>query len=214
MNAVEVCNLALGRIGEGASRPIVSLTESTDSARACNRVFAPALQALLREYRWPFAQSSVQLATVAQTVPGWDYVYAYPEGVLTLHGLAGEDIDPGRQPVWRHPFRVLAATSGESLVIATDLEDAWAHYTLDITNPHFGDALFQDALAWRVAKEVALSLKADPRMAQLAAQQYADALSLAMVAAYNERGADALADPEDVRAYGAAVRQSWPETVA
>lgn len=204
MNAVELCNLALGRIGEGASRPITALTESTDSARACNRVFAPALQSMLREYRWPFAQSSVALATVAQEVPGWEYVYAYPNGVLTLHGLAEEDVDPGRQPVWRHPFRVLAATSGESLVIATDLEDAWAHYTLDITNPHFGDALFQDALAWRIAKEVALGLKADPRMAQLAAQQYVDALSLAMAAAYNERGADAPADPEDVRAYGAA----------
>lgn len=214
MNAVEVCNLALGRIGGGASRPITSLTESTEAARACNRVFASALQSMLREYRWPFAQASVALAVAAQTVPGWEYVYAYPEGVLTLHGLADEDVDPGRQPVWRHPFRVLAATSGESLVIATDLEDAWAHYTLDITNPHFGDALFQDALAWRVAKEVALGLKADPRMAQVASDQYELALSIARAAAYNERGADAPADPEDVRAYGGAQSYPFRETVA
>src|SRR3546814_9617900 len=79
MNAVEVCNLALGRIGEGASRPIQSLTEASEAARACNRVFASAMETTLRDFPWAFAQASVALAPVAQTVPGWEFAYAYPE---------------------------------------------------------------------------------------------------------------------------------------
>src|SRR3546814_9307142 len=62
---------------------------------------------------------------------------------LFLHGLSDADCDPGRRPVWRYPYRILAATSGESRVIATDLSDAWAHFTLALTNPHFGDPSFQ-----------------------------------------------------------------------
>src|SRR3546814_17373670 len=65
MNAVEVCNLALGRIGEGASRPIQSLTEASEAARACNRVFASAMETTLRDFPWAFAQASVALAPVA-----------------------------------------------------------------------------------------------------------------------------------------------------
>src|SRR3546814_20215370 len=82
MNAVEVCNLALGRIGEGASRPIQSLTEASEAARACNRVFASAMETTLRDFPWAFAQASVALAPVAQTVPGWEFSYAYPENCL------------------------------------------------------------------------------------------------------------------------------------
>src|SRR3546814_15812198 len=74
--------------------------------------------------------------------------------------------------VWRYPYRILAATSGESRVIATDLSDAWAHFTLALTNPHFGDPSFQNALAWLIAAEVASGLKADPNMAPNATNQY------------------------------------------
>lgn len=210
MNAVEVCNLALGRIGEGASRPIQSLTESSEAARACNRVFAITLRALLREFAWPFAQTYVALAPVAQTVPGWDYVYAYPADCLFLHGLGGSEVDPARNPALRHPYKIIAASSGESSVIATDVSDAWAHYTRDVTSPHVGDPLFHDALAWRIASEVAIGLKASPQMAQSAAQQYQVALSKAVAAYGNEDGDDRVPDDEIVRAaYGAPHPYPW-----
>src|SRR3546814_6561516 len=83
------------------------------------------METTLRDCPWAFAQASVALAPVAQTVPGWEFAYAYPENCLFLHGLSDADCDPGRRPVWRYPYRILAATSGESRVIATDLSDAW-----------------------------------------------------------------------------------------
>src|SRR3546814_693832 len=122
---------------------------------------------------------------------------------LFLHGLSDADCDPGRRPVWRYPYRILAATSGESRVIATDLSDAWAHFTLALTNPHFGDPSFQNALAWLIAAEVAIGLKADPNMASNATNQYQAAISHAAATSRREQVADPDPDPEDVRACGA-----------
>lgn len=202
MNQVDICNLALGRIGHGASSPIQSLTEDSESARACNRVFANAMRAVLREYRWSWAQASVALAVTAQVVPGYAYCYAYPSECSFLHGIAEESVDPGRNPAWRWKYRILAATDGQSRVIATDLAGAWAHYTRTIDNPAFADELFCDALAWKLAKELALGLRAMPQMATLAEQEYQLALSKATAANENEQGTPAMPEPEDVRAYG------------
>lgn len=211
MDQVDICNLALGRIGQGASSPIQSITEDSEAARACNRSFAHAMSTALREYRWSWAQASVALALTTQEVPGFVYCYAYPSGCLFLHGLADACSDPGRHQALRWPYRIVAATDGQSRVIATDLPGAWAHYTREIANPAFGDPLFQDALAWRLAKELALGLRAQPQFATLAEQEYQLALSKATAANENEQGADRAPEPEDVRAYtgGALHADPW-----
>src|SRR3546814_17040998 len=103
MHAVEVCNLALGRIGEGASRPIQSLTEASEAARACNRVFASAMETTLRDFPWASAQASVALAPVAQTAPGWEFAYAYPATSLFLPAMSVADCDPGPRPLAADP---------------------------------------------------------------------------------------------------------------
>src|SRR3546814_15190627 len=107
MNAGEVCNLALGRIGEGASRPIQSLTEASEAARACNRVFASAMETTLRDFPRAFAQASVALAPVAQNVPGWEFAYDYPGNSLFLIGLYDSDCDPRLRDLWRTLHRIL-----------------------------------------------------------------------------------------------------------
>src|SRR3546814_18756087 len=49
MNAVELCNLALGRLGDGASRTIQPPPAAREAARACNRVLARAGEQQLRQ---------------------------------------------------------------------------------------------------------------------------------------------------------------------
>lgn len=190
MNQVEVCNLALGRIGQGASRPVQALDEGSETANACLRVFAPAMAAMLREYVWPFATRSVALGASAEAVDGWAYAYAYPDNCAFLLAVAEPGMDATRVPAkaCRRPFALTAAASGESLLVASNVPDARAWYTLNVANPHFGDALFQDALAWRVAAELGLGLKADPQMSVNAGNQYRLALSKALAAVGNETG--------------------------
>jgi len=216
MNEVEVCNLALSRIGQGASKPVQSLTEGGETANACYRVFAPAMAAMLREAAWPFATRSALLASSAETVDGWEYVYAYPDNCAFLLAVGDSDTDATRLPArqQRQAFKLVAAASGESLLVATNTQDARAWYTLHVTNPHFGDALFQDALAWRVAGELALALKANPKMAENAGRQYELAISKALAAVANESGEATEewgADSTTIQAYGAGLTYPFRE---
>lgn len=196
MNAVDICNLALGRIGQGASSPIQSIdpgVDDSEAARACARSFPLAMKSLLREHPWSWAQGSSLLALSSESVSGFGYAFAYPADCITLHGLTPDGVDLSLYPasVWDsvirpYPYRIVAAADGESRLIATNLSPARAHYTRSITIPAFADALFQDALAWKVAKEIALGLRANPQMAQAAESEYQIALSKAVAANDNE----------------------------
>lgn len=218
MNAVDICNLALGYIGQGSSSPIQSIEPNVDdseAARACARTFPIAMATLLREHPWSWAQRSVLLSVSSETVPGYGYVYAYPSACQYLHGLTPEDVDPHRFPsahwprIFRWPYRIVSAANLESRLIATDLTPAVAHYTANVQTPAFADSLFHDALAWKLAKALALVLKANPNFTQLAEGEYQVALSKAIVANDNEGRADLPHVPEDIAAIGGLHRYDY-----
>lgn len=203
MNGVEVCNLALGYIGQGASRPIESITgsDTSEAARACVRLFQPSLDQMLRAWRWGFAMKAASLAMPAGVeIPGYRYAYTYPTDCLFLHGLCDESTDPTRDPSTLVPFKRFG------LYIASDLPDAWALYTVRLADTSTADPLFNEALAWHLAEKLAIHLKADPRMAQYAGERARVALSIAQSAAANEAGHDPQPDAENIRVRGGVVR--------
>lgn len=203
MNAVEVCNLALGYIGHGASAPVESLTAPDEASRACNRIFLPTLRLLLREFAWGFAQKSVALATPEGVeVPGWGYVYTYPKDCLFLHGIGDGEVDPWSPSaqVSRVPYAVLAHPTAAGRIIATDHESAVAHYTAEVEQ--FDDVAFVEALAWRLAEKLALVLRAETSMAQYAREQARMAVIAAAASNQREGYAGREAGPETIRVRG------------
>jgi hypothetical protein len=195
MNTVEVCNLALSRVGHGASHPIASIDEAREEARACKRVFPSLLRMMLREHVWPFAMRAVELQPSSVTVPGWPYVYEMPTDALNILAVTGPDTDP-----WGEHARY--CTRGFRLigdVLACYESPAWAWYTADVSDPVKGDALFKDALAWRLAAELAIALKADPNLHRMAMENWQLALSKALAAAGNEGRDDTPYEPESMR---------------
>lgn len=198
MNTVEVCNLALSRIGHGSSRPIVSIDDQSEPARACKRVFAPILRSLLREYAWPFALRAVELVPSSTVVPGWQHTYAVPTDALNILAIAGPDIDPFRVDGRYHTrgFRLMGG------VVACHEARAWAWYTADVTDPYAADDLFKDALTWRLAAELALALKAEPNLHQIAMQNAQLALSKAVAAKENEGRDDTPFEAETIEVRG------------
>src|SRR3546814_16668512 len=72
--------------------------------QTCALPISSAMETTLRDFPWAFAQASVALAPVAQTVPGWEFAYAYPENCLFLHGLSEAACDPGLRHLWRYPY--------------------------------------------------------------------------------------------------------------
>lgn len=57
--SVEICNLALGHLGEA---PIAAINDDNTRARACLKHYDTALEATLRSHRWNFAQSRKTIA--------------------------------------------------------------------------------------------------------------------------------------------------------
>lgn len=182
---VDVFNMAVSRIGIGQT--ISDLEERTEPRRQCTRWFEFCRLEVLRNHPYAFARRAVQLAESAdQTYPGYAFVYDYPNDCAQLLELIPEGGLRWQQGAilfcnWdeREMFRVpkisferVMRTDGQAQAIATDLYDAYAVYTSSA--PVIGmwptDAV--NALVWRLAAEIGGPLKADPRMVQMAWQQY------------------------------------------
>lgn len=88
MSDVDICNLALGHIGDTAN--IASLQESSVQAQLCKKFYPMARKTVLELATWGFATTRVKLAQLANnpTVMGsdgaatWQFAYQLPAGVL------------------------------------------------------------------------------------------------------------------------------------
>jgi hypothetical protein len=166
---VSICNLALRYIN---ADPITLISESTDRARFMNGVFADVRDSCLRELPWNF---SITRATLAQdgTGPlmGFTYSYALPTSPYCLRVLQLNDDDSLE---W--------AVEGRKLF--TDEGTAQIKYIAQITDPASFDALFTEALAFKLASLAAyplakkLELQREYRNQYIATIQRAKALNL------------------------------------
>jgi hypothetical protein len=170
---VQICNLALSRVAQAS---IASLTETSPPARQCRVHYEPARDTVLRAFDWPFARARVALANVGLgLVTEWAYRYQLPADCLAVRRVG---------PFDRHAAPVPFETEGATVL--TDLSEATLVYTQRITDSTRFDPLFADALAWRLAMDLALPLKVDRALRSEAAQGYQTAISAAEAAAANE----------------------------
>jgi len=154
---VQICNLALTRMG--ATGVIQSLTEASEEAYNCNRLYEPSLRAALRMYPWDFATAIATLALLSETPDDYDYAYSLPSGcVRPLYLL------PKQDPALEFAVR--------GVTLYSDEEDAVLAYTQYISNPALYDDGFAEAFSYRLAADLAIPLASDldlqARMMQLA----------------------------------------------
>lgn len=139
---IEICNMALGFLGEP---PIADLNEKRPAAQFCKLYLRPALEALLREHPWNFAQARERLTPI--TVPdAWatSYTQAYvlpPQCVRLHHLVDGHGCAERRFNLVEHAGRT---------IVLTGLADAVAAFTRMEESPGQYDALFTQALARRL----------------------------------------------------------------
>lgn len=189
-SVVGICNLALGRIG--IDQFIEDLDDPNNRARACKNFYEPTRDQVLEDFPWDFAQSFVALAEVSGDPPaGWSKVYRVPSDALKVHVIstnfqfrpalwsAGSIWNYNLVPFDRAPFRQMSDATGRTIL--TDLDEAYAWYTRRVEDPNFFSALFASALAWKLAAELALVLKAKVDLAQLAGNTYLAEASRAQV---------------------------------
>lgn len=201
---VEICNRAIGRVG--VDQLIESLDDPNNRARNCKLQYEPCRDEVLSDFPWNFAQACVALALVANvSVPGWRYVYRYPNACMKAHRVTGPDgtrmqgLANWPYEVWdydvllpgKQPFAIMAdPVNAGAKIIVSDEPLAYAWFTTKVTDPSQFSALFRSALAWRIAMELALSLRAAANLYNNAAQQYGWAVSQAQAHSLGEETTD------------------------
>lgn len=158
---VGICNQALAWLGGNL---ITSLTDATTEARLCNAIYEDVRDAVLQEHDWTFAIGRYDLAASA-TAPTNGYAKAFP---LPADVLRVTDVNSGED--WR--------IEGDSIV--TNEGAARIRAVVRITDPNKFSPLFTQALAARLAADLAISLTQSRELQQQYFSIYAQKLDSAV----------------------------------
>lgn len=204
MDDVQICNLALSRIG--ISIKIASLSDRSKEAIELRNVFDLVRDRVLEAAPWPFARKIVSLQKVGAQPYGFLYRYAYPNDCLAIRSVlppapSGQSAECFREWLKTEPVRhEIQLDDDNARTIATDQDLASLEYTIRATNARLFSAKFVSAFAWALAAEVALPLAKTIDYSRNAGAQYEKELNEAIAAGLNEEKADAPPDSEFVRA--------------
>ncbi len=145
---VEICNLALGHLGDTATVASIDPPEGSAQAEHCARFYPIARDMLLQAHGWNFATRRIQLAQLSEVPYGWTYAYARPDGALDVFDIQFPNtVDYGANS---QPYVCEVDTDGNE-VIYTDVENAVARYIMQVTDTTKFPPLFVLALSWQLA---------------------------------------------------------------
>lgn len=148
---VDICNLALARLGDNATVANIDPPEGSPQAEHCARFYVVARDALQERHPWGFATRRAPLARLAVTSRPWDFAYARPTDALRLLSVLPPDASTDDIA---QPFDTESGDDGAALVL-TDQADAHARFVARVTDTTKFPPLFVDALAWLLASYLA-----------------------------------------------------------
>lgn len=224
----DICNRALLRVGQ--KRPIASLGDATTEAQLCAVLYPQCRDEVLSEAWWPFAAKHATLAAVnGAKRTGWAYVYALPgdclrprfisngsrPGANILSNNAGPfspliNYESAQNPPvigldYSIAFTTESSDDLESEWLLTDQASAELIYTAkfdgDDSVPRF-PPLFVDALAWKLAAELAFALPVKKDAGAAALQQYQMRLKQALAESFRATREDRPLDAKHVSRRG------------
>lgn len=152
---VEICNRALQKLG---AKRIISLSDDSVNARACNVAYVPVRDALLEDHFWRFAIERAELAADAMT-PAWGRANSFqlPSDYICLAPSYPEDNFNSKDWVI------------EGLKILTDdTAPIYIRYVKRVTDPNAMTSLFREMLSTELAFELCEELtQSNTKKAQL-----------------------------------------------
>lgn len=157
-SAVEVCNIALGKLGEPR---ITSLTDDTRTARDCNAHYEFVRRRELRKHIWNFAKTRVILAPdSAAPAFEYDYQFSLPSDWIRTHPRV-EDTD------WVTEGRKIYTNLSDTLELL---------YIRDVEDVNQWDTLFLEVVACSLAVDLAEPLTQSSAKKNTMSQEYKAAL--------------------------------------
>jgi hypothetical protein len=150
-SAVDICNLALGHLGDEAN--VSSLTESSTQAEHCARFYPIARDQALASHAWSFATKRVSLALLSTTeTPGqWLYAYSLPSKFLQAVAVLPPEVSDDSET---EDYIIESLQDGTG-VIYTNTQTAVLRYIEQITDTTRFQPLFVIACARLLAAYLA-----------------------------------------------------------
>lgn len=187
---VEIVNRALSKIG---AKHITTLSDNTKEAREASAMFGIVRDALLREYSWRFAVKRASV-TVDATAPAFGYTkrYAIPADCLRLIQVGEFYPGPDLTDYVGSAVEPYAVEGG--FILTDDASPIKIRYIFRVEDESKFDALFIEALACRLAMELAEPITGNNGKRQLAQNEYMDLIRRAVRANAIENPPTVLAD--------------------
>src|ERR1700749_866939 len=92
-SVVNICNLALGGLGEDATVTAISPPDGSQNASYCQQFYPIARDMFLEMHNWRFASKRMPLAQLNTTeIPAeWVYAYAIPSTCIKVRAIRFQD---------------------------------------------------------------------------------------------------------------------------
>lgn len=190
---IQICNTAIARIG--STMFIESMSEASKQAQVCNLFYKHCLDQVLQDCPWKFARKTIPLQLLTDTVPGWEYVYSYPNDCVKALRLVYATGAPAAGT--KIIYDIVSVGNGKAIVC--NEPEMYLEYTKRVENTSLFDAMFASAFAWLLASEISTPLVADAKSAQSAMSAYKVTVSDALAASWNEGYEGQIPDSEFIR---------------
>jgi hypothetical protein len=177
---VDICNLALSRLGERANVSAIDPPEGSPEAEHCARFYPIARDGLLEAHPWTFAvKRSVDPPALFIRAPDGRFAHALPAGALRiidiLSGEAHRDFHNGFRAESRSVDFERETTKDGVSVVLTRQEYVVIRYIARVVDTGAYSPLFVDALSWLLASHLAgpiLKGETGAKMAQACYQTF------------------------------------------
>lgn len=188
---IDIYNKALGRIGGGEVRVE---GENTRQNIECNKAWKGLAEPVLRAHDWNFARHTV----MGIPLPGtplqtrWAYEHKWPIKCVAVRYLYTDD------PSCPHKHEIALSTDDpEQVAVFSNVEEPKIVYTRSVERTVMWDASFVDAIAWKLASDIAVPLTQSERRASVSLQAYFATITQARSLNVREGHWDILGRDED-----------------
>lgn len=166
---IDICNLALSKLDV---YPITSFVQGTKESRSCSAQYLNSLKSVLEDHPWSFAYKALALTLATPVVDylQWEYAYNYPTDCIAIRRINNgqsssiyyDEEDEDKIP--EIEYDIMAKADLASKVIVTNKEDAILEYTAYVIAPEMFTSLFIEALAYKLAGDLAITIRGDSKL--------------------------------------------------
>ena len=177
VSLTSICNMALAEIRADARVTDVSdATDGSTEATMCRLYLDTAVRSVFEEYDWRWVSRVRTLATHGDAAaPGYSYRYQLPSDCLVPREILIATRARNMDPI---PFELELDEDGNEHTLLCDTANAQLRYTTDLFTESVEQwpGNFREAVKFKLARELALSVKKEGRTAEAMQQLYTLAL--------------------------------------